>query len=693
MAASKNYYQEIDVSQNASTEEIINAVKQLVKANQPDNFSDTKERENVQQHLRLIKRAYETLKDENLRLEYDLSLVNDSQPKSSNTQSKTRSFKFISSLILGTVAVTAGATVYLSNLDCSNQRNVVDATICEKTKPIREIFGSTETAAPVVVTAESAHQTPSEKPVETASAPAATKEPTPVSKEPDVKNTEPVNVQVNVTADNSVNNRIPVAQTAPVQEIVTTPSTVNSSNECYDLWYQRNLAYAQKGYCFESNLGKRVFSGFNCSQTPAPLSSEEKSKINQIKQKESSLNCRLNTDSTEVPSSAPIASQTQIQPAATLQPAQPVVQQPINTGSAPAIQTVIVEGVGTTPQDAAQNAAQNALTNVVGTFIDANTMLQKRTLITDGIKSETKNISKDIKDYSQGSIKSFEILETKQESGLFRVNAKVTVRNENFSAYIKKIAQGEVTVGNDLYAKMATENKQKDNLTAILKDNVILPILSGEVQDIEAEKPIPLSEAIREHKFPAWLVEKRIGYDSLIFKVNTGLKKDFLTNLNQTLLNTSSSHKNFDISEFFETLGKYRATSGHVKDGFVLLKEIAKNPNIIEFFDFQGLGGLDINSFGFNQVKLKIILSDNSNSPLHIYSSNNEAENNLKIYSQRDQKPRNLFTDEKPWNLFNLNYRAYSAYSIIEKTSFYVVLNVDAEIMKQMDKITVTLDK
>ena len=111
------------------------------------------------------------------------------------------------------------------------------------------------------------------------------------------------------------------------------------------------------------------------------------------------------------------------------------------------ISTVVSEGVGVDPQSAAQNAAENALKNVVGSFMDTNTLLEKRTVIDNGIQSQSKNISKDIKEYSQGSIKSFEIIDTKQESGLIRMSAKVGIRKENFSAYIKKLAEGELLKG------------------------------------------------------------------------------------------------------------------------------------------------------------------------------------------------------------------------------------------------------
>src|ERR1035441_2803008 len=118
------------------------------------------------------------------------------------------------------------------------------------------------------------------------------------------------------------------------------------------------------------------------------------------------------------------------------------------------IRTVVAEGVGSSPQNATQDAAQNALTNVVGSFIDANKQLEKRTEIRDGIRSQTKQIRSDVKEYSQGSIQSFEIVETKNDGSLFRVTAKVGVRVAEFRAYVKKLAEGEVAVGGGLFAEM-----------------------------------------------------------------------------------------------------------------------------------------------------------------------------------------------------------------------------------------------
>jgi len=76
-------------------------------------------------------------------------------------------------------------------------------------------------------------------------------------------------------------------------------SESTSDNSCYDLWYQRNLISAQQGYCFESNLGKEVFKGFECSTHSPKFSSDEKKIIEQIKAKEHQLNCNINTTLTK----------------------------------------------------------------------------------------------------------------------------------------------------------------------------------------------------------------------------------------------------------------------------------------------------------------------------------------------------------------------------------------------------------
>ena len=215
------------------------------------------------------------------------------------------------------------------------------------------------------------------------------------------------------------------------------------------------------------------------------------------------------------------------------------------------IKTVISDGLGTDVPSAAQNAAQNALTNVVGSFIDATKLLEKRTEIQEGVRSATSRIDTNIKEYSQGSIQGFEVLEVSSQGGLTKVTAKVSVRLENFKNYIKKLAEGEVAVaGESLFAQAATETKQMDNKSALLYENVILPISYGQVFNFTIEPPQPAKsykidqrdQSFTQRAFNTLI--QQYGIENVfIFKLTVSLKPEFEENMKKTLSNISSNQK------------------------------------------------------------------------------------------------------------------------------------------------------
>ena len=96
------------------------------------------------------------------------------------------------------------------------------------------------------------------------------------------------------------------------------------------------------------------------------------------------------------------------------------------------VRNVTVVGRGESFDKAAQNAAKNALTEVVGTFLDSKTLVNKKTVIDDGLVERTKEIRVDISEYSQGSIQSLKIIDAYQENNLAIVIAKVRVRIDDF---------------------------------------------------------------------------------------------------------------------------------------------------------------------------------------------------------------------------------------------------------------------
>ena len=108
--------------------------------------------------------------------------------------------------------------------------------------------------------------------------------------------------------------------------------------------------------------------------------------------------------------------------------------------------TVISSGVGKDIESAIQNAAEAALTQVVGSFIDTNKLIEKRKEIKNGIKTQSKKVSSKVSQYSQGSIQSLDIIDVVEKGGLTYVTVKVSVRIEDFEKYMKKIVSAEKKV-------------------------------------------------------------------------------------------------------------------------------------------------------------------------------------------------------------------------------------------------------
>lgn len=158
------------------------------------------------------------------------------------------------------------------------------------------------------------------------------------------------------------------------------------------------------------------------------------------------------------------------------------------------LKTVISDGIGRDVAEAAQNAAQNALTNVVGSFIDSKTELEKRVQIQEGVRQQTKNIKTDIKEYSQGVIQKFEIVKVSNTDGFVKVNAKVTVRVDDFKVYIKKMAEVEIKVDEGLFAQITTENKQNKNSSSLVYEKILLPLIKGDGLTFSSSPPKPLSQ-------------------------------------------------------------------------------------------------------------------------------------------------------------------------------------------------------
>lgn len=392
------------------------------------------------------------------------------------------------------------------------------------------------------------------------------------------------------------------------------------------------------------------------------------------------------------------------------------------------VKVVVSEGVGSDPQSAAQNAAQNALTQVVGSFIDADTQLKKRTEVQNGIRSEAKQINRSIREYSQGSISSFEILETSQDGQLFRVSAKVGVRLAEFKAYIAKLAEGESRVGAGLFAEVKTATSQSQSLKDLISERLQL-IADGKVQEFIVGKPIPYSRSkFSKTKLPEsgesddrWLNDfLRNGGDAaslIVVPVISRLKGDFFENLLATLRNTAADRKRWSCSNVgsYTIPGQAQATCLRDGEGFwgygvgegklsIAIPDKARWSSEfgVDVYKLalgraQVFGSLKVEPFLFfggqpgKFPQLRVSIHSNSNEELFSLSSR------LKPMSGRGQSLKGGFFlddengEEPPW--FMLTPKNKLDIIVRQEKSFHIVFPVDPEKLKNAESIKISIEQ
>ena len=224
------------------------------------------------------------------------------------------------------------------------------------------------------------------------------------------------------------------------------------------------------------------------------------------------------------------------------------------------IKTVTSNGFGTTLESAAQNAAENALTQVVGSFIDAETQIKKQKEIRKGVISKTKIIKKDVRDYSQGSIKYFEILNIQQNGSIFNVTARVDVRIDDFKAYIKELAKIETQIDNNLFSIVSTEKSNEKNKFELYK-KTLSTIKTGEVLEIKQVGKQEILEDITafgcrwNEYIRCWenVPKSNVSVDNysrrgtIVIPYSITIKKEFLENAKNILDNISDGKVTLDI--------------------------------------------------------------------------------------------------------------------------------------------------
>ena len=213
------------------------------------------------------------------------------------------------------------------------------------------------------------------------------------------------------------------------------------------------------------------------------------------------------------------------------------------------IRDVIVQGYGKDVADAAQNAAQNALTQVVGSFIDAEKFLAKRTEIQDGVRKETRDIRTNVREYSQGVIKSFEVVDVKQE-GLTVVTARVAVRIDDFRVLVKRVSEGTTEVSPGLFAEMKTAERQSEDLAKILHRKIFLPLIDRQYLKIKIENVRPLAQSGFDRTSPIVAPLSNVDFSNrnspgsiISLKATISFDEEFLLDISKVLNEVSSQSK------------------------------------------------------------------------------------------------------------------------------------------------------
>jgi hypothetical protein len=363
------------------------------------------------------------------------------------------------------------------------------------------------------------------------------------------------------------------------------------------------------------------------------------------------------------------------------------------------VQTVVAEGVGSDVESASKNAAENALKQVVGTFIDADQQIQKRSEISQGIRSEAKSIQSNMREYSQGTIQSFEVIGSSSDGPLVRVEAKVGVRVDDFKAYIKKLAQGEQAVGGGLFPEMATELDKQKNLEDLIFNKIEGSINKGEVQDIEVGAPQRFTASnlqsnpevnsfIRQHEMnPAAIV---------VIPVAISLRPDFYQNMIKTLDSTA-----IDRFSIEARMAPYFASNCTSQRRFEYSVGIAQNRKLLDS-DGKPPSGEFATVYGFSNVRSSV-------SSVEIFAKARKA-NNLRlsvvdrggnslkefVFSESSTSSQKHFVFptnnmNKIWNLIMYPTRS-DCLTVIARSEFSLVVELDGDIVRNAAKTVVKLE-
>ena len=308
---------------------------------------------------------------------------------------------------------------------------------------------------------------------------------------------------------------------------------------------------------------------------------------------------------------------------------------------------VVVSGFGVDADSATSNAAENALNQLVGSIVTSETLVKKRTEIRNGIADQVKTIKKEITDYSQGYIKSINILNMQKKGDIFVVTIRANIRIDDFTKFVKKLAKSEQKIDGGIFAAI-TKNRsnrstKKDALFGLLR-----AIASGEAQNITVGDAFPAGEKYYNYFGGNYL-------DTIVVPVDISLRSNFYKKLIKVIESLSSKKEESLVRRQYHGglsnfSSKTRKEFGASEESTAFYAEISSGSGSSWKSTKYYMPGLRVNNEYIDQSllpedfysKLKISFLDSTGSSILEYRFNHDPYNPNKFITSRKSRDYRL---------------------------------------------------
>jgi hypothetical protein len=297
-------------------------------------------------------------------------------------------------------------------------------------------------------------------------------------------------------------------------------------------------------------------------------------------------------------------------------------------------------------------------------------------------------LQENIREYSQGSIQSFEVISASVEGGLSR---KVGVRVEDFKAYMRKVAVGETQLGDALSPTIKVELDKQKVLEDFLYEKIGRAIILGEVQNIMVGQ----AQTIASSGLPEGTIQGRDYMNpaaTVVFPVRVALKPEYQQNLLKTLENTAArkTDLNWQVADSNFTSGCWYRKGGIVDPFAVALFDNRRSdaPEYVKVYGFDNVRPPHRERIPIPDLRLTIF--DKAGDVLQDFTFNSGTGHNQKHFVLRgNTKEYSGLHTRKPWQLIGGSTNGGPCFTVLSRSDFYLVVELNPDTLSNAGKIEV----